>query len=364
MKIALLGDIALFGRMSVIENPEIIEYFSEVADYLSQFDYVVGNLETPFSLAKKTYGAKSAYICSDPQSVTILKQLHINAVTLANNHIFDYGKEGYELTKKLLDDAGIKWFGTEGRNLKIECDGNKIVFAGYCCYSTNPLKCAINGGYGVNAYNIPETEKFISNSITEGYLPVIAVHAGLEHVNYPSIDHIRAARKLTEKGTLVYYGHHPHVIQGVEVYNGSLIAHSVGNFCFDDVYTTASKDKPLVELTENNRMGVIMELTVEDNKVKKWKEQIVYIGKGVNKLIMIETPPSVDVFNQELCNMECNPAEYNKKRQSLLDERTKERKAMRNLKWFMKRIRPRYFLLIMDMLKNKKLYVINVQQYL
>ena len=79
MKIALLGDMAFFGRMSVNENPQAEEYFSEVADYLQGFDYVVGNLETPFSEKKKTSGAKSAYICADVENVRTLKQLHVNA---------------------------------------------------------------------------------------------------------------------------------------------------------------------------------------------------------------------------------------------------------------------------------------------
>lgn len=68
MKIALLGDIALFGRMSMTENEELHDYFLDISDYLSCFDYVVGNLETPFSIAKKTNGAKSAFICSNPVS--------------------------------------------------------------------------------------------------------------------------------------------------------------------------------------------------------------------------------------------------------------------------------------------------------
>ena len=71
MKIALLGDIALFGKGSIDKNPKAKEYFQEIADHLATYDYVVGNLETPFSIKKKTCGAKSAYICSNP--VTILR---------------------------------------------------------------------------------------------------------------------------------------------------------------------------------------------------------------------------------------------------------------------------------------------------
>jgi poly-gamma-glutamate synthesis protein (capsule biosynthesis protein) len=154
MKIALLGDIALFGKMSVNENPKLNDYFAEVSEHLKSFDYVVGNLETPFSISQKINGAKSAYICSDVENVQILKQLHVNAVCLSNNHMFDYGKEGYETTKKLLENNSIEWFGAEGKELKIVNENNKIAFSGFCCYSSNPLQCVPYGKYGVNAFNV------------------------------------------------------------------------------------------------------------------------------------------------------------------------------------------------------------------
>ncbi len=358
MKLALLGDIALFGCYT---TPE---YFKKISDYLSGFDYVVGNLETPFSEKKKTSGAKSAYICAEPSTVNILKQLHVNAVTLANNHMFDYGEEGYELTKKLLEENGIKWFGTEGKELLEEIEGNRLSFAGFCCYSTNPLKCVPYANYGVNAYNIEMAKSFITKSQASGYLPILAVHAGLEHVNYPSIDHIRAARQLAEVGNYVYYGHHPHVIQGVEEYEGSLIAYSLGNFCFDDVYTSVSKEKPLIELTENNRTGIVLELIIDEGKVVSWEEQVVHIGKKGEGLHFIEIPQSISEYNKELVNYEKRVDEYSAQRKAVLDERIAERKAMRNLGWFLKRLRPRYFRLVMDMKKNVRLYNENVQKYI
>ena len=94
MKIALLGDIALFGCFSVNENKNLKQHLKEISDYLAGFDLVIGNYETPFSVKQKKSGAKSAYICSDVENVEVLKWLHINAVNLANNHVFDCGDEG------------------------------------------------------------------------------------------------------------------------------------------------------------------------------------------------------------------------------------------------------------------------------
>lgn len=356
MKLALLGDIALFGCC------QQIDYFKNLGDYLCKFDYVVGNLETPFSVLEKKHGAKSAYICANPSIAEILRFLHLNAVNLANNHMFDYGREGYEKTKEILYKLGIEWFGTEGKDLQFDMCGAKLAFSGYCCYSSNPLQCVRQGKYGVNAYNLIDVQKFIKNKVSEGFFPIVAVHAGLEHVNYPSIDHVKAARKLADEHPYVYYGHHPHVIQGVEEYKGSLIAHSLGNFCFDDVYSPIDKEKPLIEMTENNRTGMILELTIEDGMVKNWKEQILYIGK--ERMELIETPQEVFGYNQRLMNSTENTTDYNNKRNAILNRRLEERKAMRNLSWFLKRLRPRYFRLMFDMKKNVKLYNDNVLNYL
>ena len=357
MKVALLGDIALFGRCT---KPE---YFETISQYLSRFDYVVGNLETPFSAKKRTHGAKSAYICADSSCAGILKELHLNAVTLANNHMFDYGKEGYEVTKNLLKETGIEWFGTEGKELRIEIDGNKIAFSGYCCYSLNPLQCVAAGDYGVNAYSIATVRNRLKANKADGYFNIVAVHAGTEHVNYPSLDHIRAARLLAEDCPYVYYGHHPHVIQGVEEYHDSLIAHSLGNFCFDDVYADATASIPLVELTENNRTGMIQELTIENNKVVESKEQIIYIPKD-GCITLVGEGELLNTYNEKLKHSEENSREYEAERLQIINGRLAERKAQRNIRWFLKRLRPRYMRLMFDMRKNKKLYNENVKKYI
>ena len=356
MRIALLGDIALFGRCI---DPG---YFKEIGNYLSGFDYVVGNLETPFSAAKKTSGAKSAYICADVSSASYLKELHLDAVTLANNHMFDYGLEGYELTKKILSEAGIAWFGTEEKELRVDIDGNRLAFSGYCCFSSNPLRC-VRGGYGVNAYDINIVRHNLQHNDADGYLNIVAVHAGIEHVNYPSIDHIRAARLLADVCPYVYYGHHPHVIQGVEEYKGSLIAHSLGNFCFDDVYADTTANTPLVELTENNRTGMILELTIENKKIIEWKERVIYMPKD-SYLKLLMQYDKLNGYNDILKHCEEKCIEYEDNRIRIIKQRIAERKSKRDIKWFFKRLRPRYAKLAVDMRRNNKLYNESVKRYL
>lgn len=369
MKIAFLGDIAFFGAYNIIFNHQLIgrqsvTLMGGVKSYLSNFDLVVGNLETPFSYQKKKYGAKSAYLYSEPVNVEMLKELNVGVVNLANNHMFDFGEEGYETTKRILSQNGIGYFGTEGKSWIYEKDGNKLMFSGFCCYSTNPLRLAEKqGGYGINKFNVADIKSQMKSADGKGYFNIISAHVGLEHVNYPSIDHIRAARQFAKVCPYFYYGHHPHVIQGVEEYEGSLIAHSLGNFCFDDIYTDASGDMPLIKLSEQNRKGLIMELTMENNRIISWKEQMIYCEpSGTIKLIYDDE--KLTTYNEAIVHSENDVGQYIEERQKFLNARIADRKSKRDLSWVLKRLRPWYIRLFFDMKQNKKGYSNNVMKYL
>lgn len=359
MKIALLGDIALFGAFNINNNKELLPKLDKIALYLSQFDYIIGNLETPFSERKKPYGAKSAYISSDKECIKILNHLHISAVNLSNNHIFDYGEEGYQLTIDLLDKNGIKYFGTDGKSIYIEDKHNKLAFSGFCCYTTNPMKNVEYGSHGVNEFDFTKVSKILKENSSKGYFNIFSVHSGFEHVNYPSLENIIISRKLAELSPYIYYGHHPHVIQGLEIYKGSLIAHSLGNFSFDDVYSSAN-DKPLVTLSDNNRTGLILEITIEDNKISSYKPTSIYIEKD-GSISIIKTDNTIYYsFNHLLKDEES----YRTMRNELIHDYISSRKSMRNFKWFLKRLRLRYLLMILNSRRNQNLYNKKVKQFI
>lgn len=353
MKLALLGDIALFGEMSKSINLNWKEYFSEAAQFLSEMDFVVGNLETPFSIKKKTHGAKSAYICSDVENVEILKYLHIDAVTLANNHIFDYGREGYETTKRILTENGIGWFGTEGKCLVVDILSNKLAFEGFCCYSSNPLQCVPYGKYGVNEFDVEKANSILKKNADKGYLPIAAVHAGIEHVNYPSLDTIKVAKILGEGFPYVYYGHHPHVLQCVEKQGDSLIAYSLGNFCFDDVYSSASKE-PLIQLSENNRTTCILIIELENNRIDHYELVPVYIGKDKMQINAGTGKEDITRYSIVMSQKQCG--DYVSMRNHLISEYFAGRKQKRNMIWYLKRLRPRYYMILRNAKKNKLKY--------
>lgn len=351
MKIALLGDIAFYGKYSIKENSKIFEYFNEVSLLLKKYDYVIGNLETPFATNEKAYGAKSAYIKSDPENIELLKFLNISYVNLANNHLYDFGKSSYKLTKKLLQENDIKLFGIEHQQEFIVHGSNKLALHGYCCYSTNPLGVTKDNSLGVNELNLPVIEKQMLENEKNGFLNLIAIHCGQEHVNYPNYDHIRLARQLAKVCPYIFYGHHPHVMQGIESIENSLIAYSLGNFCFDDVYTKKSKE-PLIVQSINNKTSFILEIDIEDNKIVNYKTIQIFADKDSLK-VNYEKDVKLEEYSEKL---KIDKSEYINMRNELLSDFLQSRKQLRDFKWYLKRLNFKSFLMIKNAIANKKKY--------
>lgn len=321
-----------------------------------------GNLESPFSYKKKTWGAKSAYLYSEPENVEILKMIGVNAVTIANNHMFDYGKEGYELTKRILDEAGIEWFGAEGRELKIEIDNNRLAFSGWCCYSTNPQGCVALGEYGINEFDLSTVIRRLKENDKNGWLNIAAVHTGIEHVNYPSNDLRKVAKMMADIAPLVFYGCHPHVAQPIEKIENSVIAYSLGNFMFDDAYSKPTDKEPLVRLSEDNRSSFVMIVTIENNTIKGYETFPTYIGKDK---IHVGKGVTETMLNDYLHTMKAKSEdEYEDMRRRQRQEWIAPRRAKRDLGWYLQRLRPRYARLIYTNKTNEIKYQKHVKQKL
>ncbi|HET6765123.1 MAG TPA: CapA family protein [Longimicrobiaceae bacterium] len=357
MKIALLGDIALYGRYSVEGNSHVCDYFAAAAEHLAGFDHVVGNLETPFASGMRPRGSKSAYIMARDENVEILRHLHVDVVNLANNHVFDYGAPGYRHTLDVLRRAGIPYFGVEGIQHTLESADARVALHGYCSHNTNPLGMSPRG---INTLNLPAVERAMRANHARGFLNVVSIHSGQEHVNQPSREDIRMARQLAGVCPYVYYGHHPHVLQGVEWWKGSLIAYSLGNFCFDDVYTSKSS-RPLVEQTENNRGGLILELTVEGDRVVEHRATPIFLDRDAMVVGAQAVGDRLERHSAELA--EAEPG-YTARRNARIGEFLAGRKQMRNLEWYLKRLNPTSAGIIARARYNARQYRRNVLRHL
>jgi len=235
MKIAFLGDIALIGKYDLTKNLRAKDRLNVMAEKLAKYDYVIANLESPLTNKNNTLVCKSMHLRTPNVNVELLKHLHINAVSLANNHSYDFEKKGLEDTIKVLDSNGIEWFGANSKHILKEINGKRVCFSGFCCYSTNGtgyIETGKNGGINpltydniMNQLNVDKENEAFS---------IMSFHWGDEHTNYPKYEHIRVAEIIANKKDVIICGHHPHIIQGVEKIKNSLVAYSLGNCLFDD----------------------------------------------------------------------------------------------------------------------------------
>lgn len=273
MKIAFLGDIAFLGQFDKKKNSDVEDKLVYLKNELAQYDYVVANLESPLTSRDKTMVCKSMHLKADPCNVELLKYLNVSAVSLANNHIADYGMAGLRETERILDEAGIAWFGVQNKSLEVDIKGEKVSLSGFCCYSSNGTHYERDG---INLLTRDNLEKQMEQDECRGALTVMSLHWGLEHTNYPAYEHICLMKNLLQKHKAVVCGHHPHIVQGVQQIGESVVAYSVGNAIFD---TCISRNGKLeVALNEGNRKCFCLGVVIEKGEVCEHSVNGFYIG--------------------------------------------------------------------------------------
>ena len=232
----MLGDFPLtfgFGVRSMIDNGTDI--FKNVEQIFQNKDICFGNLECVLSdnnLNKSDID--SQILRGSPAAINILKKANFNVLAIANNHIMQHGETAFRETKALLEQAKILPVGvSEGESGKcvsqyLEVKGLKICFLGYSHRPEkyNKKKLYSHGGKEKIVEQIRECA-----SLSD--IVILSLHWGDEFINTPSIDQVVDAHAYVDAGASIILGHHPHILQGVERYNGAVIAYILGNFVFD-----------------------------------------------------------------------------------------------------------------------------------
>ena len=250
IKIAALGDIMLDREVGkhYFNKPEdfILE---DIAEQLRDCDLVIANLENPVGLNGQPHPKQDPHVAfrCHPDTLQTLKNLQVDVVTLANNHLLDYGEETLLDTLKHLDNINIKHVGG-GKDYEqankpaiFEIKNKKIaLFPSVMVYSASTEK-AKTGKPGVADYKISKLLSAIKKHKEDGYIVLVTIHWGIEYCFYPIPYQRRQAQKMIDAGASVIIGHGPHYPQGVENYKNGQIVHSLGNFIFDEPYNYAGK---------------------------------------------------------------------------------------------------------------------------
>jgi hypothetical protein len=315
MKILIAGDLFVSDQFY---NDNIID--KSVQDLFSKADYRIVNLEAPITddrSEKKIIKTGPHLRMSEQTAISVLKQLNIDGVTLANNHILDYGTKGLLDTFDTLKSDEVAYVGA-GTNLKdaakyitLNKEGVKIAVINFC---ENEWSIAEEDSPGANPMDIIDNANQIKEAKATHDKVIVIVHGGHEYYNLPSPRMQKQYRFYADQGADIVVGHHTHCISGNEVYKGVPIYYSLGNFLF-------TKNNP----NDEWYTGLILEVDISSegidcqiHPVRQEKESF--------KLTLIEDIDKEDVLGrfETYSNVINNPDELLNNWKMYIEKQSKE----------------------------------------
>jgi len=205
--------------------------------FFNDYDLISCNLEGAVTNNGAHYAPVVDYdFAFAPELIDQLKNYNFNFFNLANNHFYDQGERGIIETRDNLDKLGFYYSGCQDGAIA-ECSSEVINIA----HSTSPgqadIKIGIAGFSMVySKLDMPEVEREIRQLASTTDLVVVNMHWGQEYEHQFNQVQQDVAYQLIDAGADVIIGHHPHVIQGLELYKNKPIFYSLGNFIFDQYF--------------------------------------------------------------------------------------------------------------------------------
>lgn len=236
--LAAVGDIMLAGSASSTLSQQGYDYpFAATRHLLRDADIAVGNLEAPLARNGEEFTGKKFRFKASPRAASALRRAGFSVVTLANNHIMDYGASGLRETMASLRRENILFAGAGGNLAEarkpalVRKNGVNVAFLAYSLtfpveFYAGPVRPGAAPGYS------SLFRKDIKKAKSSADYVVVSFHWGAEGAAVPKSYQVRVAREAVDAGADVVIGHHPHVLQGVERYRERLILYSLGNFAF------------------------------------------------------------------------------------------------------------------------------------
>ncbi len=233
-----VGDIMLAGSGTALFKRTGYDYpFLATTSLLRRGDITIGNLESPLTNSGEEFTGKKFRFKSAPASAAALQRAGFTHLSLANNHILDFGAKGLRETIATLDGAGISHAGagTDLGNARqasiVTVRGKRIALLAYSL--TYPAEFYAGTD---RAGTAPGYEAYYRTDIARArqsadYV-VVSFHWGTECDDFPRGYQKNTAHRAIDAGADVVLGHHPHVLQGIEYYKHGVVFYSLGNFAF------------------------------------------------------------------------------------------------------------------------------------
>jgi len=242
--------------------------FLEIADYLKNVDLLFGNLEGPISDKGADTGKKYSFR-ADPKTIEGLKYAGFDVLSIANNHIFDWGK-------------------TAKTDTIFRLKNNNILPAGF---EENPIIKIEDTEISFNAYTWPLPEKI---ELPTADIKIVSMHIGEEYQKKSNQEQQSFAQAAIDAGADLVIGHHPHVVQEIEKYKDKFIFYSLGNFVFDQQFSQDVKN------------GWIAKVIIENKKIISVETININISSQYQVGLVVDKQIKIDLSEQKLSLYENN----------------------------------------------------------
>ena len=246
----LAGDLGLgrFITSTARAKNDFSWSFQYISSTLEPNDFNLANLESPIIKSCPEGKTGTFTFCGDPKFLPYLKDNKF-IFNLANNHIFNYGQDGFNQTKNYLDQNQIDYFYSHNSDtefIKKEINNITFGFLGFD-FITNPK---LDSNTIIN---------LVKKHDSEVDWLVVSLHWGNEYLPKPEIWRVNLAHQLIDAGADIIHGHHPHVLQSEEIYKNKPIFYSLGNFIFDQNWSkeTSVSEFVILKIDKENILETI-----------------------------------------------------------------------------------------------------------
>ncbi len=255
----LMGDLGLGRHITSIARSknDFSWSFQKINHILQQNDFNLANLESPIIKDCPKGETGTFTFCGDTRFLPYLSENKF-IFNLANNHIFNYGKDGFSQTKNYLNDNKIGYFYShqpDSEFFQKNINGINFGFLGFD-YITNPK---------LESETIVDLVKKYDSYVD--WL-IVSIHWGNEYLPNPEKWRVDLAHQLVDVGADIIHGHHPHVLQPKEIYQDKPIYYSLGNFIFDQDWSIETSTSEIVNMTVTKTTIIdqkIIPLTIKHN---------------------------------------------------------------------------------------------------
>ncbi|HUS46396.1 MAG TPA: CapA family protein [Phycisphaerae bacterium] len=254
-KILVGGDVSPGRRMlSYFAGGDAQTLFNDLLADFEAADFAIVNLECPLVVEESAIEKTGPVLGAPVSCIQAIKNAHVDAVNLANNHILDHGAAGLETTLEACEKAGL---GTVGAGENLDAASRMLVHnvsgtrVGFVAMAEHEFSIAGRNSWGANPLDLAQFIRTVRRHRGQYDFLVVLLHGGIEHYPYPSPRLMETCRFMVEEGAKAVICQHSHCPGCYEEYRGGYIVYGQGNLLFDayPLRNAAWHEGALVSLT-------------------------------------------------------------------------------------------------------------------